>query len=94
MSHYEVKFEQTNQPSTRLNTYEYLPRIIVLTREHCFSVCFYIRVLLACDKYLYVHCTTCMYSSKNHDFCLSPVQECDCKLGRKLYRMQYIHKYS
>ena len=30
-------------------------KCLLLTREHCYMVCLYIRVPLACGKYLYVH---------------------------------------
>ena len=30
---------------------------LLLTREHCYMVCLYIRVPLACGKYLHVHST-------------------------------------
>ena len=45
--------------SIRLSMYNTPSReYLLLAHEHCYMACLYIRVPLACSKYLYVHSAT------------------------------------
>ena len=74
------------------------PKYFPLTRKHCYRVCLYIRVPLACGNIfmciqlrMYVYL---VYSNKNRKFCSGPAREheCDCKLGRELYHTYAKHE--